>query len=61
MIEYLINHVIAFDGIAGGIVIIDAPLDAYLDNAVLQLATDAVVIDRQLAQCKQLHGLGAVA
>lgn len=61
VIEYLINHVIAFTGIADGLVIIDAPLDEYLDNAVLQLATDAVIIDRQLAQCKQLHALGAVA
>lgn len=61
VIEYLINHVIAFDGISDGIVIIDAPLDAYLDNAVLQIATDAVVIDRQLAQCKQLRDLSVAA
>ena len=61
VIEYLIKHIIAFDGIADGIVIIDAPLDAYLDNAVLQLATDAVVIDRQLAQCKQLRDLTVAA
>lgn len=60
-IEYLINHVIAFDGIADGIVIMDAPLDEYLDHAVLKLRTDALIIDRQLAQCKQLRDLERAA
>lgn len=60
-VQYLISHGMAFDGIADDLVIIDAPLDAYLDNAVLQLATDAVVIDRQLAQCKQLRDFGVAA
>lgn len=60
-IEYLINHVIAFDGIANGLVIMDAPLDEYLDHAVLKLHTDALIIDRQLAQCKQLRDLERAA
>jgi hypothetical protein len=60
-IEYLINHVIAFDGIADGVVIMSAPLDEYVDHAVLKLRTDALIIDRQLAQCKQLRDLKRAA
>jgi hypothetical protein len=56
-IEYLINHVIAFDGIADGVVIVSAPLDEYVDHAVIKLRTDALIIDRQLAQSKQLRDL----
>ncbi len=60
-IEYLINHVIAFDGVADGIVIMDAPLDEYFDHAVLKLWTDALIIDRQLTQCKQLRDIDRAA
>lgn len=60
-IEYLINHVIAFDGIADGVVIMSAPLDEYVDHAALKLRTDALIIDRQLAQCKQLRDLERAA
>ena len=60
-IEYLINHVIAFDGIADGLVVVDAPLDEYLDHAVLKLRTDALIIERQLAQCQQIRDLQVAA
>lgn len=59
--EYVINHAMNFSAIADGIIVVDAPLDEYLDHAVLKLTTDALIIDRQLVQCKQLRDLEVAA
>lgn len=61
VIEYLIAHVLAFDGIADGILVVDAPLDEYLDHAVLKLTTDAIQTDLLLKQAKQFRDLGIAA
>lgn len=59
--EYLIQHMLDFRATEGGLIMIDAPLDEYLDHAVIKLRTDALILDRQLAQCKQLRDLERAA
>lgn len=59
--EYLIQHILDFRAIESGIPMIDAPLDEYIDHAVLKITTDALIMDRQLAQCKQLRDLERAA
>jgi hypothetical protein len=59
--EYLIGHTLDFSAIEAGLVMIDAPLDEYLDHMVLKLTTAAITFDRQLAQSKQIHGLTQAA
>lgn len=60
-IEFLIGHWLEFSGIASGILVVDAPLDEYLDHAVLKLTTDAIQTDLLLKQAKQFRDLGIAA
>lgn len=46
-IEYLINHVIAFDGVADGIMFIEAPLDDFVVQGWLTIANQARIIRHQ--------------
>ena len=55
--EYLINHVLDFRAVEVGLAIIDAPLDEYLDHAVIKLTTDAIQTDLLLKQAKKQRDL----
>jgi len=59
--EYLIQHMLDFRAVEGGLIMIDAPLDEYIDHAVLKLTTDAIQTDILLKQAKQLRDLERAA
>lgn len=54
-VEFLIKHVLQFEGVADGLIVVNAPLDTYIDHAVVSLRTKALIIDHQLKLTKQMH------
>ncbi|SMX27295.1 hypothetical protein TRP8649_01398 [Pelagimonas phthalicica] len=59
--EYLIQHALDFRAVESGLIMIDAPLDDYIDHAVLKLTTDAIQTELLLKQAKKFRDIEVAA